>query len=40
MMPVFEVESVADLGDLSHLYEELPFVDGASRDMLRPNSHE
>jgi hypothetical protein len=34
---VFEVESVADLGDLSHLYEDLLFVDGASHDMLRPN---
>jgi hypothetical protein len=34
---VFEVESAADLGDLSHLYEELLFVDGASQDMLRPH---
>jgi hypothetical protein len=34
---VFEVESAAELGDLSHLYEELLFVDGASQDMFRPH---
>jgi hypothetical protein len=32
---VFQVQSAADLEDLSHLYQELLFVDGASEDMFQ-----